>query len=112
VVMGAAALLATLLVVLPGCATSNAIGLARQACVHVNRSLVLYEHSRTEDGAHATADANAAMNQLREGLPDAATAAGEDGQFQGLMTTLAESARIPESNLVNALQDQCQSVGS
>lgn len=100
-----------LLFLLGGCSTSNAIGLAHQACQYVDHSLALYAKSRSEDGATSARDEALALNELREGLPYAATAAGEDYQFQGLMTTLAESSRVPEANLVNALRAQCASVG-
>lgn len=91
-----------------GCASSDALALARQACGHVQRSLTLY---RAAQGASSPADQQArtqqALGELRLALPLAATAAGEAPQWQALMTTLTESSRVPEGDLVIALQQQC-----
>ena len=93
---------------LAGCATSDALALARQACGHVQRSLALY---RAAQGSPTPADqqakTQAALGELRLALPLAATAAGESPQWQALMTTLTESSRVPEGDLVIALQQQC-----
>ncbi len=96
-----------LAVVLSGCASSNALALARQACGHVDQSVALFARSQSEQGTAAAADRTSALKQLRAGLPQAATAAGEDGQWQALMTTISESSRVPESDLVRALRLQC-----
>jgi hypothetical protein len=53
-----------------------------------------------------------ALGQLRDALPLAADAAGEAGQFQALMSTLAESDHLPESLLVHALGEQCAAADS
>ncbi len=98
---------------LGGCAGQDGTDLARQACGHVERSLTLYHAS-----LHATSRAAAATQQsqavaeLRVALPLAATAAGQAGQYQALMATLAESDHLPESLLVHALGAQCAAVGS
>jgi hypothetical protein len=114
--LGPAAIAAVALaVVLGGCASSNAQALVRQACGHVDTSVALFERSLHEAGSAATADRSRSLEQLRDGLPDAATAAGEDAEWQALMTTIAESSRVPEGDLVKALQRQCgvaQSSGS
>ena len=44
---------------------------------------------------------------MEDAEPLAATAAGEAGQFQGLMATLTEVDHVPESYLVTALTAQC-----
>ncbi|HUY22519.1 MAG TPA: hypothetical protein VMV22_09260 [Acidimicrobiales bacterium] len=94
--------------VLSACAGYDAAALARQACQHVDRSLTLYRASlTTADPKAAAAEQSEALGQLRDALPMAATAAGEAGQYQGLMSTLAESAHLPESLLVHALSLQC-----
>lgn len=95
-------------VTVSGCANSAALGLARQACNHVNRSVTLYRRSLGEPPTTSTADQQQAETQLRLALPDAATAAGEEPQWQGLMTTISEGSRVPESYLVSALAAQCQ----
>jgi hypothetical protein len=98
---------------LQGCANSDALGLVRQACVHVQRSLVLYQQSTTAASPGvAQAEGTGALDQLRAALPLAATAAGENAQWDALETTLSESSRVPESDLVRALQAQCADVAS
>ena len=90
------------------CAGRNGVDLAKQACSHVNKSLMLYRASQhAADPQQAGAEQNAALAQLHDAEPLAATAAGEAGQFQGLMSTLAESDHLPESYLVTALTAQC-----
>ncbi len=95
---------------LGGCAQSNGTSLAQQACRYVDRSLVLYRSSLDAPNPQvASAKRSEALDQLNEAIPDAATAAGEDGQYQALMATLAESDHLPESLLVHALSAQCAS---
>jgi hypothetical protein len=90
------------------CAGRNGVDLAQQACSHVKRSLTLYRAStHATDPQQAGAEQDAALAQLHDAEPLAATAAGEAGQFQGLMSTLAESDHLPESYLVTALTAQC-----
>jgi hypothetical protein len=62
--------------------------------------------------ATAATQQSDAMDQLRDALPLAATAAGQDGQYQALMATLAESNSLPESLLVHALGAQCAATDS
>lgn len=98
---------------LGACANSDALGLVRKACTHVQRSLVLYQEStRAASPAAVQSDNAAALDQLRVALPLAATAAGENSQWDAFMTTLSESSRVPESDLVRALQAQCADVSS
>lgn len=92
---------------LTACSHGDALSLARQACGHVQRSIALYERSTTAGPTAGQADTAAALAQLRAALPLAATAAGEDAQWQALVTTLAESSRVPEADLVPALEAQC-----
>jgi hypothetical protein len=96
---------------LGGCANAHALGLVRQACTHVDHFLTLYHRSTTDlSAAVQQADSTAALQQLRLALPLAATAAGENPQWQAFMTTLSESSRVPESDLVIALSQQCAAV--
>ena len=98
---------------LAGCASHNGTDLARQACQHVERSLTLYQASlHAASPAVAAAQQAQAVAQLRDALPIAATAAGEAGQYQALMATLAESDHLPESLLVHALGAQCAAADS
>ena len=98
---------------LSGCASHNGTDLARQACQHVERSLTLYQASlHAADPAEAAAKQSQAVAQLRAALPMAATAAGEAGQYQALMATLAQSDYLPESLLVHALGAQCAAADS
>jgi hypothetical protein len=106
-----AAVAATL--ALSGCAHADALALVRQACGHVDKSLALYESSTvTSSASVAQSDDAAALQQLRDALPLAATAAGEDATWQAFVTTLSESNRVPESDLVRALRQQCAAVSS
>jgi hypothetical protein len=96
-----------------GCANSNGVALARQACQHVERSLALYRDSlHAVSPAVTAAKQGKALAELHDALPIAATAAGEAGQFQGLMSTLEESDHLPESLLVHALGEQCAAANS
>jgi hypothetical protein len=96
-----------------GCGNSNGVALARQACQHVDRSLTLYRDSLHAPSPAVTAARQAqALAQLRDAMPIAATAAGEAGQFQALMSTLEESDHLPESLLVHALGEQCAAANS
>ncbi len=92
---------------------SSGTGLAQQACSHVNRSIVLLTRAEHEaDATSAGSLRQRAYDQLRDALPIAAEAAYHDGQFQALMTTVAESNRVPETTLVSALRAQCQAADS
>jgi hypothetical protein len=83
--------------------------LAKQACNHVDRSLVLLAESAHQANASSSSLLQQrAYLQLRQALPIAAQAAYHDGQWQALMTTVAESNRVPETTLVGALKAQCQ----
>jgi hypothetical protein len=55
----------------------------------------------------ASSDLAKAQAQLQTASPLAAEAAGQAPQWQALMATLAENSRLPESDLVQALQQQC-----
>lgn len=98
---------------LSGCANAHALSLVRQACSHVQRSLTLYQESTaTSSPSVQQSEAAAALQQLRDALPLAASAAGENAEWQAFMTTLSESSRVPEAYLVIALRQQCASVAS
>jgi hypothetical protein len=93
---------------LSACGTDGT-ALAKRACTHVDRSLALFTEATTvADPSRATQLRDEAYIQLRQALPIAAQAAYHDGQWQALMTTLAESSRVPESTLASALRQQCQ----
>ena len=91
-----------------GCADGAARGLVQQACQHVQRSLELYQSAQQQPDAKLAADERArASAQLTAASPLAAEAAGQAPQWQALMATLAENSRLPESDLVPALRQQC-----
>jgi hypothetical protein len=85
------------------------LSLARQACVHVNASLRLYDRSLHNSNAAAAArERTRAIEQLEAALPLAARATSTDPQWNPLMTTLEEIGRNSEANLVRALRSQCE----
>ena len=99
-------------VVLSACGTSGT-GLAQEACHHIDRSITLLARAGKASDATEAADLRQkAYVQLRDALPIAAEAAYADGQYQALMTTVAESSRVSETTLVPALQAQCQQTDS
>ncbi len=87
--------------------SSEGEGEARQACQHVLTSLRYYRASLRATGPSAQRDLNLAYAQLRQALPLAAAANSANGQYNALMTTISESARVSESHLVVALEAQC-----
>jgi hypothetical protein len=94
---------------LSACGNSG-LTLAKQACSHVNQSVALLQESdRTTGPSESTRLKLRAYDQLRTALPLASEAAYRDGQWQALMTTVAESNRVPESVLITALKAQCAS---
>ena len=98
---------------LSGCGNSAALGLVQQACHHVELSLALYRSSLTEaDPQRAAQERAQEEKQLEVASPLAAIAAGQAPQWQAFMATLAENSRLPESDLVHALQAQCGAVAA
>jgi hypothetical protein len=92
---------------------SSGTTLAKQACTHVDRSLALLaESAHKADASSSSMLQQEAYLQLRQALPIAAEAAYHDGQWQALMTTVAEINRVPETTLVGALEAQCQQADS
>jgi hypothetical protein len=94
---------------LSACSQQSGLDLARQACVHVNRSLHDYAlSSRPDTTAALAADLrDRADSELRIALPLAAQANSADGSWNSLMTTISEEATVDESHLVPALKAQC-----
>ena len=93
---------------LAGCANSAALGLVHQACHRVDASVALYQRALTQpDAAVAARDKERAEALLQDAVPLATQAAGEAPQWQALMATVGETSRLPESDLVPALQAQC-----
>jgi hypothetical protein len=110
--LGGAAVGALLL--LSGCSQNSGVALARQACVHVNRSVRDFELSSKPDttpsaSAHLRAEASA---ELRAALPLAADATSANGLMNSLMTTISEGATVDEAHLVPALKGQCAQVNT
>jgi hypothetical protein len=104
----AVAALLALTITLAGCGQNGGDALARQACQHVERSLRLYAQAEKATSSDvALSKVNQAYKELREALPLAALATSANGQWVALETTLTESARVDESQLVNALSSEC-----
>jgi hypothetical protein len=83
--------------------------LARQACVHVHRSVSDYLLA-TKAGTSPSAVAHLqveADQELRAALPLAAAANSDDGSWNSLMTTISESAIVDEAHLIPSLRAQC-----
>jgi hypothetical protein len=94
---------------LSACSTDDGQSLARQACVHVRRSVDDYLLATRSDTPAATAALlqNEADQELRAALPLAAAANSDDGSWNSLMTTISEGATVDEGHLVPALRAQC-----
>ncbi len=85
--------------------------MAKQACTYVNQSIKDYELGTKDINSSAKQRLlKQAYIDLRDAVPLAANAAGNDTRWQALATTVSESARVPEKYLINALSAQCQSV--
>jgi hypothetical protein len=91
---------------------SGGTGLAKQACVHINRSIALLRQSEHEPSTATGQLKERAYTQIQDALPIAAQAADQDGQWQALMTSLSEINRVPEKTLVPALTAECQTADS
>ena len=105
--LGAVAVGVTL--TLSACSQQSGRDLARQACVHVNRSVRDFAASQVP-GTSASLIAqlrSKADAELRAALPLAAQANSDDGSWNSLMTTLSEDATVDEAHLVPALKAQC-----
>jgi hypothetical protein len=91
------------------CSQTSALDLARQACVHVNRSLHDFALSTRPDTSATLAAQlrGRADDELRIALPLAAQANSGDGSWNSLMTTISEEATVDEGHLVPALKAQC-----
>lgn len=94
---------------LTSCGGSGASALVNEACSHVTRSITLYEASTHDTGRVAASERHQALVQLRDALRPAALAGT---QYQALKTTLSESSRVPEANLIGALRAQCAASGT
>ena len=94
---------------LSACSQSDAVGLARQACVHVERSVRAWEQSTSAGTSQAEAARlqRQAAAELRTALPLAAAANSDDGSWNSLMTTISEVATVDESHLIPSLRAQC-----
>jgi predicted small lipoprotein YifL len=94
---------------LSACGQQGGLDLARQACVHVNRSLADYAQSTrpgTPAARRAQLSAKAAA-ELRAALPLAASANSDDGSWNALMTDISETATVDEAHLAPSLKAQC-----
>ena len=105
-----AAIVAGSAVALSACSgAADGQSLARQACVHVRRSVNDYllatkTGTPPADAAHLQDEAD---QELRAALPLAAAANSDDGSWNSLMTTISESAIVDEGHLIPSLRAQC-----
>lgn len=103
----AAALSGGAAVLLAACSNSGT-ALAKQACVHVDRSVHLFiQAEHATDPSTARSKAKEAVGQLEAALPIAAQATSANAAYNPLMTTLQEIGRTSEANLIPALRAQC-----
>jgi hypothetical protein len=101
-------LIAAISTIASGCDGSNGAVLAKQACEYVSSSISLFESSlTTKDKGTQNHLQDQAYDEMQLALQPAALAAGDNGQWQALSTTISESSRVPEGALVSALQQQC-----
>lgn len=110
--MGAAILAGSLL---SACGGNAGLGYARQACVHVRRSIAMLEQSdqvRSADPARGASLTAQAQAELLQALPLASAATQQSGIWQPLRTTLSEANRVQVSSLVPALRTQCAATRS
>ncbi|HTU37939.1 MAG TPA: hypothetical protein VMF35_07970 [Acidimicrobiales bacterium] len=108
--LGLAVLAAAAALALSACSsTADGQSLAHQACAHVDRSVADYLLATKAGTAPATAARLQveADEQLRAALPLAAAANSDDGSWNGLMTTISESATVDEAHLIPSLRAQC-----
>jgi hypothetical protein len=96
---------------LTGCSGQDSQALADQACTHVEHGLTAEHEAASAGAAQATQLRADALGQIRDAVPLAAEAAGEDTTWQALEATLSESSRVPLSYLLPALAAQCAGVG-
>jgi len=98
-------------IALSACVGNSTAGqtLARQACVHVDRSVTAWVRASHPGTPTATATQlfDRADQELRDALPLAAAANSDDGSWNALMTTISEGATVDEGHLVPALRAQC-----
>jgi len=94
---------------LSACGGGGGQDLARQACVHVHRSVQDYLRSTVAGTPPATVALlqKEADQELRTALPLAAQANSDDGSWNALMTTISESAIVDEAHLIPGLRAQC-----
>jgi hypothetical protein len=97
-------------ILLAACGSSGAQQ-AELACAHVERSITLYNASLHQpDATTASNERRSAQKQLLIAEPLAAAATSSDGSWNGLQTTLIESERVSEGNLMVALESECAGV--
>jgi hypothetical protein len=93
---------------LASCGDQSALSLAREACVHVHRSIHEYDTAiHAKSNAQKVRDLKAATIDLQKAEPLAASATSADGRWNALMTTLSEFGQVDEGHLIQALQAQC-----
>ena len=93
-----------------GCSAQDARALASQACRHVEQGLSEEQQAGRAGAARGAELRTLALDQIRDAVPYAAEAAGDDTSWQALEATLGESSRVPVRYLLPALSAQCAGV--
>lgn len=97
-------------VALASCGASSG-ATATKACKTVEASIALYKSSLSKPSTStAKAEQTKSLLMLRNALPEAAIAAGSNGEYQALQATLSETNRVPERLLIPALSRQCATI--
>jgi hypothetical protein len=95
-------------VALAGCGDQNGVALAQEACVHIDRALLLYDLAqKNPDQKEAHKQFGEAAQQLNLAEPLAAAANSSDGRWGALMTTLSERNEVDIAHLAPSLRAQC-----
>ncbi len=94
-------------VALSACAGSSG-ALGDRACGEVAHALTLYRQASHATSARVAARERArSLTALSSASRHAALAAAADPSWQALAATLSETSRVPEADVVSALQAQC-----
>ena len=94
-----------------GCSSQDSQALVNRACSHIERGLAAAHEAASVSPAQAMQLQAEALDQIRDAVPLAAEAAGDDTTWQALEATLSESSRAPLRYLLPALASQCEAVG-
>jgi hypothetical protein len=102
-----------LVFVVSACSASHAQSLAVSACQKVNSAIAIYDNAKNiSDVRLRQSQDQKSLALLRQALPIASVAAGQDPSYQALQADLSETSRVSESNLIPSLKQQCSLIDS